>query len=126
MTSKKLMRRHQRISARASGGDTNTDVRIVHNFSIPLPPKPSPSSKLVTQTTDLPFGGVIPKIAGPLETADGKPFIEVIIDLRNAPNCVPCVTYGTHIAAAWADPPQPNTYHHLRIQVQSIAKGHSS
>ena len=24
-----------------------------------------------------------------------------------------------------ADPPQPNTYHHLRIQVQSIAKGPS-
>ena len=104
---KKLLNDQQEIDAaaikeyqlRASGGDTNTDVRIVHAFSIPLPPKPSPSSKLVTQITDLPFGGVTPKITGPLETADGKPFIQVSIDLRNAANCVPCVTYGTHIAA---------------------------
>ena len=83
MTSKKLNAAGvKEYELRASGGDTNTDVRILHNFSIPLPPKPSPSSKLVTQITDLPFGGITPKIAGPLETADGKPFMQVSIDLE--------------------------------------------
>ena len=109
---------------RASGGDINVNVRKIHEFEIPLPVKPSTSSRLVTQI-DTPLGGPAPKIEGPFQSADGKSFIKVTVDLTSPVFCKTCTAYGSHIAAAWADPPQPNKYHHLKIAVQRITLGPS-
>jgi len=108
---------------RASGDDINVEIRKLHRFDIPLPAKPSQSSKLVIQT-DTSFGGIAPKITGPFQTAEGKPYLHVDIDLRQTGE-ISSDKYGTHISAAWRDPPQPNTYHHLRIQIDSIQKMNS-
>lgn len=109
---------------RASGGDINVNVRKIHEFEIPLPVKPSASSRLVTQI-DTSLGGPAPKIEGPFQSDDGKPFIKVTVDLTSPAFCKTCTAYGSHIASAWADPPQPNKYHHLKIAVQRIALGPS-
>ena len=103
---------------RASGGEIIFDVKKLHEFNIPLPPKPFPSSFMITRV-DTPFGGPVPKIEGPFQSADGTSFIKVSIDLSSQ------TKYGAHVAAGWVNPPQPNTYHHLRIQVQSLEKGDS-
>ena len=109
---------------RASGGDINVNVRKIHEFEVRLPVKPSPSSRLVTQI-DTPLGGPAPKIEGPFQSTDGKPFIKVTVDLTSPDFCNTCTAYGSHIAAAWTDPPQSNKYHHLKIAVQRIALGPS-
>ena len=103
---------------RASGGEIIFDVKKVHEFNIPLPAQPFPSSFLITRV-DTPFGGPVPKIEGPLRSADGTSFIKVSIDLSSQ------TKYGAHVAAGWVNPLQPNTYHHLRIEVQSLEKGDS-
>ena len=83
---------------RASGDDINVEIRKLHRFDIPLPAKPSQSSKLVIQT-DTSFGGIAPKITGPFQTAEGKPYLHVDIDLRQTGG-ISSDKYGTHISAS--------------------------
>ena len=66
-------------------------MKKLHEFNIPLPPKPFPSSFMITRV-DTPFGGPVPKIEGPFQSADGTSFIKVSIDLSSQ------TKYGAHVA----------------------------
>ena len=94
------------------GGDS-------YEFNVPLPPRPSPSSKLVTSIMDIRYGGmqgVTPIITGPFNgpgyesLSMRREHVHVKIDLTSIPPSAKNY-FGAHIAAGWANPAQSNVYH---------------
>ena len=120
----------ERLPGRASaiydapiGGDS-------YEFNVPLPPRPSPSSKLVTSIMDIRYGGmqgVTPIITGPFNgpgyesLSMRREHVHVKIDLTSIPPSAKNY-FGAHIAAGWANPAQSNVYHDLRVSINQITK----
>ncbi len=93
-----------------------------YEFDVILPPKPSPTSKLVSFIIDTPFGGPLPIITGPFErSGTSENYIHVNYDL-NSMAASPSHKFGAHIGAGWTDPPQSNVYHYLTVSFDSITK----
>lgn len=103
------------------GGYFDTPVGgRTYEFDVVLPPKPSPSSRLVTQIIDTPFGGPAPIITGPLSgPGPSDNHIHVNYDLKSVPASA-TGKFGSHIAAGWTDPAQTNVYHRVRVSFESI------
>ena len=96
-----------------------------YQFDVVLPPKPSPSSKLVAFIIDTPFGGPLPIITGPfVRPGSSENFVHVNYDLKSITPS-PSNKFGAHIAAGWIDPSQSNIYHYLTVTFDSITKNPS-
>jgi hypothetical protein len=96
-----------------------------YKIYVDLPPKPSPTSRLVYSVN--PLFGAPPRITDtngapltPLGSSDNKILIDY--DLTNVPPS-PSIRRGAHVAAGWTDPAQTNVYHELKVTFKSIQLG---
>ena len=93
----------------------------IYEFDVVLPPKPSPSSRVVN-VTNTPFGGPPPSITGPFPgPGPTDNHVHVKYDLRTV-SASPNNRFGSHITAGWIDPPQSNVYHYLTVTFDSVTK----
>src|SRR6476620_1781150 len=93
-----------------------------YEFNVSLPPKPSPSSKLLAQVMNTPFGGPQPIITEPFSNPGSTDnYVHVKYDLTSVPPS-PKNKFGAHIAAGWTDPPQNNVYRYLTVSFDSVTK----
>ena len=119
---------HGEPAGRASQTEDVTIGGEIYEFDVTLPPKPSPSSRLVPIVLDTKSSGpkaIVPIITGPFKGLSMRGVdtwhIHVKIDLTSiSPSAT--AFFGSHIAAGWTDPPETNVYHTLKVTFNSVTK----